>query len=81
VGYGHVYQGRYKSLLVESDRYFLTLVCYVERNARRAGPVQKAEDWPWSSVYVRRQGTERLTPFVILKGAVTTDLLLFAFLQ
>jgi putative transposase len=59
VGYGHVYQGRYKSLLVESDRHFLTLVRYVERNARRAGIVKRAEEWAWSSVYARRYGTER----------------------
>ena len=57
VGYGHIYQGRYKSLLVESDRHFLALVRYVERNARRAGLVQKAEEWPWSSVHVRVYGT------------------------
>jgi len=56
VGYGHVYQGRYKSLLVESDRHFLTLVRYVERNAKRAGLVKKAEEWPWSSVHVRLYG-------------------------
>ena len=46
VGYGHVYQGRYKSLLVESDLHFLSLVRYVERNAKRAGLVKKAEVWP-----------------------------------
>ena len=56
VGYGHIYQGRYKSLLVESDRHFLTLVRYVERNAARAGLVAKAEDWRWSSAHVRRYG-------------------------
>ena len=56
VGYGHVYQGRYKSLLVESDSHFLTLVRYVERNAKRAGLVKKAEEWPWSSVHVRLYG-------------------------
>jgi len=56
VGYGHIYQGRYKSLLVESDSHFLALVRYVERNARRAGLVAKAEDWRWSSVHVRRYG-------------------------
>jgi putative transposase len=56
VGYGHVYQGRYKSLLVESDRHFLTLVRYVERNAQRAGLVKKAEEWPWSSVHARLYG-------------------------
>src|SRR5208282_5399194 len=59
VGYGHVYPGRYKSLPVESDRHFLTLVRYVERNAQRAGLVKKAEDWPWSSVYARRCGKEK----------------------
>jgi len=59
VGYGHVYQGRYKSLRVESDRHFLALVRYVERNAKRAGLVPKAEDWPWSSVHVRLYGSAR----------------------
>ncbi len=55
-GYGHVYQGRYKSLLVESDSHFLALVRYVERNGKRAGLVKKAEEWPWSSVHVRLYG-------------------------
>jgi putative transposase len=59
VGYGHVYQGRYKSHLVESDRHFLTLVHYVERNAKRAALVKKAEDWPWSSAHVRVYGKEQ----------------------
>jgi putative transposase len=58
-GYGHVYQGRYKSLPVESDRHFLTLVRYVERNAKRAALVKRAEDWPWSSVYARLYGKEK----------------------
>jgi len=58
VGYGHVYQGRYKSLPVEQDKHFLALVRYVERNARRAALVKKAEDWPWSSVYARLNGNE-----------------------
>jgi len=58
-GYGHVYQGRYKSLLVESDRHFLTLVRYVERNAQRAALVKKAEDWPGSSVYARLYGNAK----------------------
>jgi putative transposase len=59
IGYGHVYQGRYKSLPVESDRHFLTLVRYVERNAKRAALVKKAEEWPWSSAYARRYGNEK----------------------
>ena len=56
VGYGHVYQGRYKSLPVEMGGHFITLVRYVERNAQRAALVAKAEDWPWCSVHVRLYG-------------------------
>jgi putative transposase len=59
VGYGHVYQGRYKSLWVESDRHFLTLVRYVERNAQRAALVKKAEAWPWSSAHARLRGNAK----------------------
>jgi putative transposase len=58
-GYGHLYQGRYKSLPVETGPHFLTLVRYVERNPKRAGLVKKAEDWPWSSVYARLSGNEK----------------------
>ena len=36
-GSGHVYQGRFKSFLVESDEYLWTVCRYVERNALRAG--------------------------------------------
>jgi putative transposase len=56
VGSGHVYQGRYKSLLVQSGSHFLALVRYVESNAKRAGLVKKAQEWPWSSAHVRLYG-------------------------
>jgi len=58
-GCGHIYQGRYKSLPVETGQHFLTLVRYVERNAQRAGLVKRAEDWPWSSVHTRLYGKEK----------------------
>ena|SRR5579862_804829 len=48
-GSGSVYQGRYKSIPVQSDRHFLTLCLYVERNPVRAGLVRRADDWAWSS--------------------------------
>lgn len=57
VGEGHLYQGRYKSFLCEEDRHFLTLVRYVERNAKKANLVKKAETWKWSSVWRRYVGT------------------------
>ena len=57
-GSGHLYQGRYKSFLVQSNQYLLQLFRYVERNALRANFVKKAEDWEWSSLYVREKGNE-----------------------
>ena len=52
-GEGHVYQGRFKSFPVESDEHLYTLCRYVERNAVRAGLVERAEDWVRSSVWAR----------------------------
>ncbi len=53
VGSGHLFQGRFKSFLVEKDEYFLQLVKYVEANALRAKIVKKAEEWPWSSLSLK----------------------------
>ena len=50
VGYGSVYQGRYKSFPVQDDVHFSTLVRYVERNPLRARIVRRAENWRWSSL-------------------------------
>src|SRR6266480_6226189 len=47
---GHLYQGRYKSFLVQEDVHFLTLMRYVESNPLRAKMVRRAENWPWSSL-------------------------------
>lgn len=55
VGYGHLYQGRFKSFSIESDEHFYSVVRYVERNALRAGLVGRAEDWRWGSLYQRTQ--------------------------
>ena len=57
VGYGHVYQSRYKSFPVEKKTYFYQLVRYVERNALRADLVQRAEAWRWCSLWRRTAGT------------------------
>jgi putative transposase len=46
---GHVLQGRYKSPLVEGDRYRMALVRYILRNPVRAGLCARPGDWPWSS--------------------------------
>src|SRR6267143_3242791 len=49
VGEGHLYQGRFKSFPVETNEYLLTVCRYVERNPVRAGLVERAEQWRWSS--------------------------------
>lgn len=51
VGGGHVYQGRYKSFLIQAEGHLATVCRYVERNALRAGLVKRAEDWRWSSLH------------------------------
>jgi putative transposase len=50
-GTGSLYQGRYKSFPVKSDRHFFTVVSYVERNPVRAHLVDRVEDWRWSSAW------------------------------
>jgi REP element-mobilizing transposase RayT len=46
---GHVFQGRYKAIIVEKDAYFCELARYIVLNPVRAGMVRAAKDWPWSS--------------------------------
>jgi len=46
---GHVFQGRYKAILVRKEAYLLELTRYVVLNPLRAGMVNKLKDWPWSS--------------------------------
>ena len=59
IGHGHLYQGRYKSFLVQKDKYLLQLIRYVERNPLRATLVRRAEDWQWGSAWRRYQGTTK----------------------
>ncbi len=46
---GHLFQGRYKSETVETDRYFLTVLRYIHQNPLKAGMVKKILEYPWSS--------------------------------
>lgn len=46
---GHVWQGRFKSFLVQDDRHLLVVLRYVEANPVRAGFVKSAQEWTWSS--------------------------------
>lgn len=46
---GHVFQGRYKAILVQKESYLLELARYIVLNPVRAQMVRSAKDWPWSS--------------------------------
>jgi len=54
---GHVFQGRYKAIIVEKDGYLLELARYVVLNPLRAGMVKDIADWHWSS-YAAMLGTQ-----------------------
>ena len=59
IGGGHLYQGRYKSFLVQNDSHLLTVLKYIERNPVRARLSGKATEWRWGSAYRRLGGTAK----------------------
>jgi putative transposase len=59
-GTGPLYQGRFKSFPVDEeggDGHLPEVLAYVERNAKKAGLVEKAGDWPWGSLARRGKKT------------------------
>ena len=46
---GTLWEGRYKSTLIQTDRYLLACMVYIDLNPVRAGMVAEARDYPWSS--------------------------------
>ncbi len=64
---GHLFQGRYKAILVDRDAYLLEVCRYVELNPVRAKLVRKAAAWPWSS-YQAHVGTVETPPWLDSDG-------------
>ena len=60
---GHIFQGRYKAILVERETFLLDLCRYVVRNPVGAGLVKEAEKYFWSS-YLATAGIEKRPPFL-----------------
>ncbi|WP_224962177.1 transposase [Geomonas subterranea] len=54
---GHVWQGRYKSFIVQEDDHLLTVMRYIEGNPVRANLVKSSKNWKWSS-HVERLGRQ-----------------------
>lgn len=66
---GHVFQGRYKAILVDKESYLLELCRYVVLNPVRAKMTSKLEEWKWSS-YRYTAGIKKAP------GYLTTDWLI-----
>ncbi|MBI3344623.1 MAG: transposase [Gammaproteobacteria bacterium] len=64
---GHLFQGRFKAILVDSDAYLLELSRYVVLNPIRAGMVKKPGAWRWSS-YRASVGLEPAAPWLAVDG-------------
>jgi len=61
---GTLWEGRYKSSLVDNDRYVLACYRYIERNPVRANMVASPEEYRWSSYHSNARGVDSamLTP-------------------
>ncbi len=64
---GHLFQGRFKAILVDRGAYLLALCRYVERNPVAAGLVSSASEWPWSS-YGAHAGLAPTPPWLDSEG-------------
>jgi putative transposase len=61
---GTLWEGRYKSTLVQAERYLLACMVYIDLNPVRAGMVTQARDFPWSSHahYIGLRNDRLVTP-------------------
>lgn len=61
---GTLWEGRYKSTVVQSERYLLACMAYIDLNPVRAGLAAQARDYPWSSHahYVGLRNDPLITP-------------------
>ena len=75
VGLGHIYQERYRNVPIGDEVQFLNACRYVEANPRRAGLVDRAEQWPYSSCSLEQQTSKpRLAPWPVPKPQRWCDL-------
>ena len=72
--FGTLWQGRYRSCLVQSERYFLVCQRYIELNPVRACMVGMPEDYEWSSYRTNAHGipSKIITPHVTYESIAAT---------
>jgi putative transposase len=71
---GPVYQNRYTAVPVQTDTHLFTVLRYIERNPLRAGLVDAAERWPWSSAAQRPSTDIRLADWPVPRPANWIDI-------
>jgi REP-associated tyrosine transposase len=67
---GTLYEGRYRSKLIQTEKHFLAAMRYIERNPVRAGMVANPAEYPWSSHRQNARGAPAgmLTPHPLYEG-------------
>jgi putative transposase len=72
---GTLWEGRYKSTLIDSDNYFLNVSRYIELNPVRAGMVGHPVEYPWSSYQYNALGKsiKLITPHFLYQGLAKTE--------
>ena len=62
---GHLFQGRYKAIIVDKENYLLELSRYVHLNPLRAKIINKTKDYKWSSYggYIRKKEVNNLNNY------------------
>lgn len=64
---GTLWEGRYKSTLIQTDRYLMACMAYIDLNPVRGGLVAQARDYPWSSHghYIGQQAGRLIIPHAL----------------
>lgn len=70
---GHVFDGRYKAVLVEDDRYLFSLVRYIHNNPVRAGLCLNVQDYTWSSDCYYRKMEPGFVEFAFILDMLSGD--------
>lgn len=65
---GTLWEGRYKSTCIQAERYFLACMTYIDLNPVRAGMVEQALSYPWSSHghYAGQRKDKLITPHALI---------------
>ena len=64
---GTLWEGRYKSTVIQTERYLLACMAYIDLNPVRVGLVRQARDYPWSSHghYTGQRVDKLITPHAL----------------